>query len=187
MLVAGFSTCGFAAGQVNPHRTGIIARPMLDVNTLARFVDPLPIPAVIKPSGTRPSPEAPSSRIPYYRLAMRELQSKVHRDVKPTRDWGYGSSSPGPIFETRSGEGLLVEWVNEFPDIAFFAHRSQHSWRGIRQAECAGRGSPARGKAPARERWLSGRLVCAGQIGALPLSQSAGRGHAVVSRSCVGD
>jgi spore coat protein A len=118
MLVAGFSTCRFVAGQVNP-RTGTIARPMLGVNTLARFVDPLPIPVVLKPSGTRPSPDAPSSRIPYYRLAMRELQSKVHRDVKRTRTCGFGQSSPGPTFETRSGEPLLVEWANELPTSHF--------------------------------------------------------------------
>ncbi|MGC2545631.1 MAG: multicopper oxidase domain-containing protein, partial [Silvibacterium sp.] len=29
--------------------------------------------------------------------------------------WGFNNSSPGPIFETRSGQGLLVEWANELP------------------------------------------------------------------------
>jgi spore coat protein A len=48
-------------------------------------------------------------------LAMGQLQSKVHRDVKPTRMWGFGGSSPGPTFETRRGESLLVEWANELP------------------------------------------------------------------------
>jgi len=46
---------------------------------------------------------------------MRQLESKVHRDVKPTRVWGFGGSSPGPAIETRSGQGVLVEWVNELP------------------------------------------------------------------------
>jgi len=39
----------------------------------------------------------------------------VHRDLPPTRVWGFNNSSPGPIFETRSGYGLLVEWANELP------------------------------------------------------------------------
>src|SRR5208282_2949679 len=36
-----------------------------------------------------------------------------------TRLWGYAAASPGPTFETRSGEGLLVEWVNELPEKHF--------------------------------------------------------------------
>jgi spore coat protein A len=46
---------------------------------------------------------------------MIEFESKLHRDLKPTRQWGYGGSVPGPTFETRSGQGLLVEWVNRLP------------------------------------------------------------------------
>lgn len=46
---------------------------------------------------------------------MRELHTKIHRDLPPTRVWGFNGSSPGPIFETRSGQGLLVEWANELP------------------------------------------------------------------------
>ncbi len=39
--------------------------------------------------------------------------------MKPTVLWGYAASSPGPTLETRSGHGLLVEWVNELPDKHF--------------------------------------------------------------------
>jgi spore coat protein A len=46
---------------------------------------------------------------------MRAIASKVHRDLPPTRFWGYDSSVPGPIIEARSGQGLVVEWVNELP------------------------------------------------------------------------
>ena len=35
---------------------------------------------------------------------MREMHVKVHRDLPPTRVWGFNDSSPGPVFETRSGE-----------------------------------------------------------------------------------
>lgn len=90
-------------------------RPVLDPNTLAHFVDPLPIPEVVRPSEFRPSPANPGVKIPYYRLPMREIESKVHRDMKPTRLWGFGSSSPGPTLETRRGEAMLVDWANELP------------------------------------------------------------------------
>lgn len=63
----------------------------------------------------RPSPDVPELKIPYYHLPMRQFQAKVHRDMKPTRFWGFGSSSPGPTLEAESGKGILVEWANELP------------------------------------------------------------------------
>ncbi len=68
-----------------------------------------------KSSGLRPSPENSAVKIPYYPIAMRAMQVKLHRDLPPTTVWSYGGSFPGPVFDTRSGEGLLVEWVNELP------------------------------------------------------------------------
>jgi spore coat protein A, manganese oxidase len=112
-----------AMRQGMSHATAHPAEPKFrtEFNTskLAQFVDPLPRLEVIAPSGRRPSPENAALEIPYYRVAMREFEGKVHRDLKPTRLWGYGASSPGPIFETRSGQGLLVEWVNELPEKHF--------------------------------------------------------------------
>ncbi len=81
-------------------------KPVLDPNTLTAFVDPLPIPDVARAAGLRSSPDDPKLRIPHYRLAMREFHGKVHRDMKPTRLWGIGSSSPGPTLETESGKGI---------------------------------------------------------------------------------
>lgn len=94
-------------------------RTQLDVSSLAQFVDPLPIPPITQPSQHHASPTDPAAKLPYYRMAMRQFESKVHRDLKPTRLWGFGGSSPGPTFETRSGQGLLVEWVNELPSNHF--------------------------------------------------------------------
>ena len=90
-------------------------RTQLNTSSLAQFVDPLPIPEIAKSSEYRPSPTDPSVKLPYYRIPMRAFESKVHRDMKPTRLWGYGASLPGPTFETRNGQGLLVEWANELP------------------------------------------------------------------------
>ena len=91
----------------------------LDPSKLTHYVDPLPIPEVIRSIGQRSSPEHASTKLPFYRVTMRELHTKVHRDLPPTRVWGFNNSSPGPIFETRSGEGLLVEWVNQLPNHHF--------------------------------------------------------------------
>jgi spore coat protein A len=112
-------------------RTGILAagisvsklpspqQTTLDPDQLAPYVDPLPIPEIARPSGMRPSPDDPGLQLPYYRMAMRAIESKVHRDLPATRMWGFGSSSPGPTFETRSNHGLIVEWVNQLPQRHF--------------------------------------------------------------------
>ncbi len=91
----------------------------LNVSTLPTFVDPLPIPAVAKPSGMRPLPSSPATNLPYYRLAAQPVEVKIHRDLKPTRFWSFGPSVPGPTLEFRSGEPVLVEWANQLPEQHF--------------------------------------------------------------------
>jgi spore coat protein A len=93
--------------------------PALDVSTLAQFVDALPIPALAQRQGTRPSPTDTKLRVPFYRVQAQAITSKVHRDLPPTKFWTFGSSTPGPTFETRSGEPVLVEWVNALPSQHF--------------------------------------------------------------------
>ncbi len=116
---SGVLAAGLVARQSKPARARAAAPPLFNAEALQKFVDPLPIPAVVRPQGSRPSPEHAGTAIQSYRLAMREVVCKVHRDMKPTRMWGYGGSTPGPSFETRSGEGLLVEWSNELPQPHF--------------------------------------------------------------------
>jgi spore coat protein A, manganese oxidase len=108
--------------------------PTLDPNSLARFVDPLPLPVVVHPQGDRAVPGKPSERVPFYRVSMRAIASKLHRDLPPTELWSYGGSVPGVTFETQSGQGLLVEWVNELPSKHFLP--IDHSLHG------AERGTP---------------------------------------------
>ncbi len=90
------------------------APPLLDPERLPAFVDPLPIPEVAQPAGRRRSPSG-RARVPFYRIAIQEFFSKVHRDVPPTRFWGYGNSVPGPTVEARSGEEILIDWPNRLP------------------------------------------------------------------------
>ena len=103
-----------------------IARPVLDPDTLAPFVDPLPIPEILQPTGLRPSPTSAGAKIPYYRLGMRAVESKIHRDVKPTRWWSTGPSTPGPTLEVQSGKPVLVEWANELPAAPHFLPVDHH-------------------------------------------------------------
>jgi spore coat protein A len=103
-----------------------VARPVLDPDSLTPFVDPLPIPSIARPDGFRASPADPSAKIPYYRLPMRAFESKIHRDVKPTRWWGVGPSSPGPTLEVQSGKGVLVEWANALPATPHFLPVDHH-------------------------------------------------------------
>jgi len=105
--------------QTSPPPAAPKFRTQLNANSLAQFVDPLPIPEIARSSELRPSPADPAVKIPYYRIPMRQFESKLHRDLKPTRLWGFGACSPGPTFETRSGQGLLVEWANELPSTHF--------------------------------------------------------------------
>lgn len=107
--------------------------PTLDPNSLARFVDPLPLPVVVRPQGDRAVPGKPGERVPFYRISMRAIASKLHRDLPPTQLWSYGGSVPGVTFDTQSGQGLVVEWVNELPPKHFLPidHSLHGAERGI--------------------------------------------------------
>jgi spore coat protein A, manganese oxidase len=89
-----------------------LASAILVPNRLPKFVDRLTIPPLARSVGIR-------NKFPLYRLPMRRIEKKVHRDLPPTRMWGFGSTSPGPTIEARRGEPLFVEWINELPDKHF--------------------------------------------------------------------
>lgn len=113
-LGATFTTFPFIFGESKAPRQ----RP-LDVSALPKFVDLLPRPTTLQREELRPSPADAKSQVPYYRLHMREGESKLHRDLKPTRIWGFNSTFPGPTLEARSGQGVFVEWTNELPSSHF--------------------------------------------------------------------
>jgi spore coat protein A, manganese oxidase len=97
----------------------IRAKPVLDTKLLSPFVDALPLPPIARSSGSRPSPEEPGRQARYYRIAMQAFEAQLHRNIPATRLWGYGASFPGPTIETRSGEPVMVEWVNSLPQKHF--------------------------------------------------------------------
>jgi spore coat protein A len=75
------------------------------VPALQAYADPLPIPPVIRPGA--------SDEIVH--LRMRSCRQRVHRDLPPTRLWGYDGRWPGPTIEVRRGQQLRVQWINELP------------------------------------------------------------------------
>ncbi|MFZ0518685.1 MAG: multicopper oxidase domain-containing protein [Acidobacteriaceae bacterium] len=89
--------------------------PILNPETLARFVDPLSRPVIARSQGMREIPGKHGEQAPFFRFSMRAITTKLHRDLPPTNQWSYGGSVPGVMFETESNQGLLVEWANELP------------------------------------------------------------------------
>ena len=106
------------AATMQSHAPAVPAN-TLNVSTLPSFLDSLTIPPVAKPDGMRSHPGSPKSKLPYYRLAARPVEMKIHRDLKPTRFWSFGPSVPGPTLEMGNGEEVLVEWANELPQQHF--------------------------------------------------------------------
>jgi spore coat protein A, manganese oxidase len=115
------AAAGFCAAERLRAQTGSaqLQTPNLDPGSLARWVDPLPLPEIARPVEHRTAPDGRGKRVPFYRVAMREVSTKVHRDLPPTRFWSLGGRVPGIQFETRSGEGQLIEWANELPQKHF--------------------------------------------------------------------
>jgi spore coat protein A len=72
---------------------------------LASYVDPLPIPPVLRPANAASTVQ----------ICMRPFRQKIHRDLSPTTLWGYNNSWPGPSFEVRKGQSVTVKWINELP------------------------------------------------------------------------
>lgn len=55
--------------------------------TLEKFVDALPIPDTLKPVQQ-------SKEKTYYEVTMEECTHQLHRDLPPTRLWGYNGLFP---------------------------------------------------------------------------------------------
>ena len=109
---AAFYSRGYISGQMAHLPPLPPAPPLIDPDHLAAFVDPLPIPEIAKPTATK-------AGFPSYVLSAHEFYAKVHRDVPPTRFWGFGNSVPGPTIEARSGAKLIIEWPNRLPEKHF--------------------------------------------------------------------
>jgi spore coat protein A len=88
---------------------------------LTPFVDPLPLPAVAQPVSGVPGGAA------HYEIAALEILQQLHRDLPPTRVWGYDGSYPGPTIEARRGYPVTVTWANELRNLENGALRTTHA------------------------------------------------------------
>ncbi len=103
---------------------------LLNPNRLTEFLDPLSIPPTAHPAGQRRSPFHPDRNVPFYRMPMQQIERRIHRDLPPTRMWGFGLTSPGPIIEARQDQPVIVEWSNHLPAEHFLP--IDHSIHGAR-------------------------------------------------------
>ncbi len=84
----------FAAGQV------------LDVSTLTKYLDPLPIPEPIQSTGMLDG-------VPLYEVSVSQFTQQLHSQIPATTLWGYNGSFPGPTFEVNRDETIKVRWTND--------------------------------------------------------------------------
>lgn len=79
---------------------------------LEPFVDRLPVMAIIQPLKVMKG-------IKYFEVTMKESLQKLHRDLPPTRIWGYNGQYPGPTFQVFRNHPIHVLWKNELPEKHF--------------------------------------------------------------------
>ena len=103
------------AGMKTPDVSSAHARRTLDATKLESFVDPLPLPQRLHPESQRSAEFFNAVDAPYYRVNIREVSCKMHRDLPPSRMWSYGESAAPVLFEARSHEGVLIDWWNQLP------------------------------------------------------------------------
>jgi spore coat protein A len=101
----GFEHFADRAGQANSGAPGKSAEVIQKPKTLAPYVDALPVLPVIRPEHSGNAVQ----------IHMREFHQKVHRDLPPTRLWGYNGTWPGPTLEARTGQPFSVKWINQLP------------------------------------------------------------------------
>jgi len=87
----------------------------IDATKLESFVDQLQLPELLQPEGTHSSAAHGAVDAPYYRVRIKQVSCKMHRDLAPSRMWSYGTGSAPVLFEARSGNGVLIDWWNELP------------------------------------------------------------------------
>jgi spore coat protein A len=75
--------------------------------SLAKYVDPLPVPPVICATDRPP-------RDPIL-IDARVCRQKIHRDLPPTVLWGYNGIWPGPTIEARRNNLVAVKWTSSLP------------------------------------------------------------------------
>lgn len=84
-----------------------------DPETIPKFVDRLPIPAVAKPVRQCNSSKKEED---LYVITMKEAKHRFHKNFPLTTIWGYNGTYSGPTFNVRKDKPVKVRWDNNLPD-----------------------------------------------------------------------
>jgi len=108
-LKASAITAGSFAIPWKTSMAGMNSGPPMDASLIPRFMDPLPIPAVLEPIGN-------SKNAAFYKATMSEFHQQVLPTGFPmTTVWGFEGSFPGPTIEARKDKPVTIKWINELP------------------------------------------------------------------------
>lgn len=75
---------------------------------IAKFVDKLLVPSILKPKWRKNS-------LTYYEVRMQQFRQKLHRDLPATLVWGFEGAYPGPTIEAIRNQWIKVKWLNNLP------------------------------------------------------------------------
>ena len=90
---------------------------------LAKFVDALPLPGDAVPSYVNGQP--------VYSISLSEFTQQLHRDLPPSRVWGYNGSFPGPTIRASRGVPITVWWQNNLPATHLLAPSIDQNLHGV--------------------------------------------------------
>jgi len=76
---------------------------------LAPFVEPLPIPPVLQPTGTR------ADGVPQYTISVQPATQIVHPDLPATSLWTYNGMWPGPTIVAGKDQPIEITYQNNLP------------------------------------------------------------------------
>jgi spore coat protein A len=116
-LQPGMNACGRRSQTAHVSRA-------LDATKLQPFADRLRLPELIRPEGIGSSSVHNAVDAPYFKIRMRQICDKLHRDLPPSRLWSYGQTSAPALLEAKSHQGVLIDWQNELPPKHFLSIES---------------------------------------------------------------
>jgi spore coat protein A len=76
---------------------------------LTPFVEPLPIPPMLQPTGTR------ADGVPQYTVTVQEAVQSVHPELPTTNLWTYNGAWPSSTIVARKGQPIEVTYINNLP------------------------------------------------------------------------
>ena len=80
--------------------------------SLKKYLDPLPIPPILKPKYR-------NEKETFYVVRMMQAYQTLHSELPATRIWGYEGMYPGPVICARKKEKVLIRWENHLPEKHF--------------------------------------------------------------------